>query len=544
MFGFISSAISKIGATIGNIGIIKSFSCEDNNVEKKRIVFLGGGWGFITISSKLDLFSNDVCVIEQNDSYSFTPLITQIVSNRIPKEVCEIPFSELTDKGKKGKIRHIKGRAVGVDKHKKEVIYLNLEDGDVALEKRLPYDYLVFNIGNDNCDYVPGVKENALFIKTVSDALKLREVVIGNIKDVTKRWNSMSDEEKRAKLTFVVSGGGPTGVELSGAFSEIVRDFTSRKEFKHLLPLISIIILQKADRLIPCMDEKASEYVKNILETKANVKVMLETELINASKTDVTIKRGNNEETISYGLFVWASGASPCPLTTRVCENIQEQRDKIIGGKAKAILVNERLQVYGIPDAFSLGDCTLIVPTRLSDKFEEIYSRALESSKKPSVSFLENDKLLNNDFPQLINISDIEDLNKDRVLSKEEFKSLLERLDIMYQSPPPASQTASQQGEYLSNILNNCSLRDNNKRFPVFKYRWLGIFSYIYNDYIIIYSPKFTMSGGYHTLLFWRFLYTLLVPSFNSKLALVAAWTTKILSPFGFGRDEAIYSID
>ncbi|KAH8741618.1 mitochondrial NADH dehydrogenase [Cryptosporidium ryanae] len=544
MFSSIYSAFSRVGTAICNVGVIKTFCNGNRNICKKKIVFVGGGWGFISMSSKLDLSSCEVSVIEQNDLYNFTPLITQIVSNRIPKEVCEIPFSELTDKGKRGKIRFIKGKAVGVDKDRKEVIYLDLKNEGESVEKRVSYDYLVFNIGSDNCDYVPGVKENALFIRTVSDALKLREIIIGNIKDVTKRYNSMNKEEKTTKLTFVVSGGGPTGVELSGAFSEIVHDFTSRKEFRHLIPLISIIVLQKEGRLIPCMDEKASEYVKNILETKAKVKVMLETELVSVSKTEIIVRRRNKEEIIPCGLLVWASGTSPRPLTMKICESIQEQKEKIISGKGEAILVNERLQVYGIPNSFSLGDCTLIVPTKLSDKFEEIYTRALESLRKPSISFLKEDKTLNDDFPQLLNIYEIQDIDKNKVLSKEEFKSLLERLDVMYQSPPPASQTASQQGKYLSNVLNNSSLEDSNKKFPVFKYKWFGMLSYIFNDYIIIYNPKLTISGGYHTLLFWRFLYALLVPSLNSKLILASTWTTKLLSPFIFGRDETIYSIN
>ncbi|OII74065.1 mitochondrial NADH dehydrogenase [Cryptosporidium ubiquitum] len=508
----------------------------DESLKRPKILILGTGWGFMKLSKGLDVFSNDVKVISPNKHFCFTPLLTQIVSNRLPKEVCEIPLSELTFRGNKEMIKHIKGLALDIDKEKKQVIYF---DSDQNKQERISYDYLIINVGNENSNIIPGLKENALYLKNVEDSIKMRDAVVGCIKEVNANWDKMSDDEKHKKLTFIVAGGGPTGVEVSGAFAELTKDFFSKNEYKRLAPFLNIKIVEMANKLLPIASDKVSEYAKYILSSKAGIEVMLETKLKSVSKDSVTIeKKGGVEEVIPYGVFVWASGASPNSFTKQICEKVEEQTFF-----KKAILVNERLQVHGIPNAYALGDCALVRPSKLADRSKEIYQSALKSSFGPTVNYLKNN-FSAEAFPQMFNLSKAENLPKnDEILSEENLKTLLEKLDSMYRSPPPTAQGASQQGEYLVNLFNNYPSENEKQKCPAFIYNWKGATCYIYDDNIVFYTPFGSMLGGYHTQFIWRLAYTTLNPSSNSRILLSRNWFNPFKKFIGGYANDEIYKM-
>ncbi|KAJ1608483.1 mitochondrial NADH dehydrogenase [Cryptosporidium canis] len=509
----------------------------DGKSGRPKILILGTGWGFMKLAGGLDVFSNDVKVISPNRHFYFTPLLTQIISNRLPKEVCEIPLSEITYRGNREVIKHIKGLALDIDKENKQVIYF---DADRKKEERISYDYLIINVGNENSNIVPGVKENALYLRNSDDSLKIRAAVTDCIKDVNANWDRLSDDEKRRKLTFVVAGGGPTGVEVSGAFAELCKDFLSRSEYKRLAPFISIRIIEMANKLLPTAGDKVSGYTKHVLSAKAGVEVMLETKLKSVSKDSVVIQKdGEAEEVVPYGVFVWASGASPNSLTKQICGKVEEQ-----SFFKKAIVVNERLQVSGIPNAYALGDCALVRPNKLADRSKEIYQSALKSSFGPTVGYLRNNFSIKA-FPQMFNLSKVKDLPKsDEILSEESLRALLEKLDSMYHSPPPTAQGASQQGEYLAKIFNNYRSEKEKQDCPAFIYYWAGSTCYIYDDNIAFYTPVGNMLGGYHTQFIWRLAYTAMNPSWRSRGILTRNWFNPFGRILGGYRNEDIYKMN
>lgn len=504
---------------------------------RPRILILGTGWGFMKLAGGLDVFSNDVKVISPNKHFYFTPLLTQIVSNRLPKEVCEIPLRELTYRGNKEVIKHIRGLALDIDKENKQVIYF---DTDRKKQERIPYDYLVINVGNENSSIIPGVRENALYLRNVEDSLRMRDAVVGCIKDVSANWDRMSDSEKRKRLTFIVAGGGPTGVEVSGAFSELCNKFLSRSEYKRLAPFINIRIIEMANKLLPTAGDRVSGYTKYVLSSKAGVEVMLETKLKSVSKDYIVIqKEGQAEEVVPYGVFVWASGASPNMLTRQICEKVDEQ-----SFFKKAIVVNERLQVSGIPNAYAIGDCALVRPNRLAERSKEIYQDALKSSSGPTVSYLRNNFSIKT-FPQMFNLSKVKDLPKiDEILTEEGLRALLEKLDSMYHSPPPTAQGASQQGEYLAKMFNNYRSEKEKQNCPAFIYYWGGSTCYIYDDNIAFYTPVGNMLGGYHTKFLWRLAYTSLNPSWRSRAILSRNWFNPFGRFMGGYRNDGIYKMN
>ncbi|KAF7459020.1 type II NADH:ubiquinone oxidoreductase [Cryptosporidium felis] len=537
----VSSALSEIStrttsftrSILRNLGFGSEYGL-DGRLRRPRIVILGTGWGFMKLALGLDVCSNDVTVISPNKFFCFTPLLTQIVSNKIPKEVCEVPLSELTYRGNKEMIKHIRGLALDIDKDKKQVIYL---DSERNKEERISYDYLIINVGNDNSNIVPGVMENALYLRDVKDSLKMRDAVVNRIKEVNKGWDTMSEEKKREKLTFVVAGGGPTGIEVSGAFAELTEGFLSRAEYKKLAPYINIRIIEMANKLLPTAEDKVSEYVKFVLSSKAGIDVMLETRLLSVSKDTLVVKRNNGtEEIIPYGVLVWASGASPNALTKQICENVSEQSTF-----KRAIVVNQRLQVYGVPNAYALGDCAFVMATKLAERSREIYRDALASPYGPTVGYIK-DKLSTKEFPQVLNLSKVQDLpKKDAILTEEQIKEVLGKLDSLYLPPPPTAQGASQQGEYLVKVFNENRSEKEKQSCPAFIYDWAGTACYIYNNNIAFYTPSGSMLGGFHTQFIWRMFYTSLIPSWKNRYTLSKRW----FNPFGglfSGHVEDIYS--
>lgn len=521
-FSTITNKAASLTKSIFSIFRLCSPFKTDASLGRPKVLILGTGWGFMKLAKGLDVNSNDIKVISPNKYFCFTPLLTQIVSNRLPREVCEIPINELTYRGNKEVIKYIQGLALDIDKENKEVIYF---DSEKKKQERIPYDYLIINVGNEDSNIVPGIKEYALYLRNVEDSIKMRDAVVNCIKEVNANWDKMSDDEKRKKLTFIVAGGGPTGVEVSGAFAELTKNFLSKNEYKKLAPFINIKIIEMANKLLPTAGDKVSGYTKYVLSSLAGIEVLLETKLKSVSKDYVVIqKEGGDEELVPYGVFVWASGASPNSLTKQICDKVEEQ-----SFFKKAIVVDERLQVHGIPNAYALGDCALVRPRKLAERSKEIYQNALKSSFGPTVKYL-RDNFSIKAFPQMFNLSKVADLPKnEEILTEEDFKNLLEKLDSMYHSPPPTAQGASQQGEYLVKLFNDYPSDKEKQECPAFIYYWNGSTCYIYDDNIAFYTPFGSMLGGIHTKYIWRLAYTTLNPSSRSRSLLSKNW----FNPFG-----------
>ena len=206
---------------------------------KHRVVVVGGGFGGLYCAQSLGRADAEVTLIDRRNFHLFQPLLYQVATGGLSPGEIASPLRYVLNRQKN--IRVLLGEIVDVDAADRAVV---LKDGT-----RVPYDTLVLATGSTH-HYFGHPEWSALApgLKTIEDATEIRTRVLLAFERAEKETDP---EERRALLTFVVVGGGPTGVELAGALGEISRD-TLRKDFRAINPAdAQIFLIEGADRLLP-----------------------------------------------------------------------------------------------------------------------------------------------------------------------------------------------------------------------------------------------------------------------------------------------------
>ncbi|MDQ3002239.1 MAG: NAD(P)/FAD-dependent oxidoreductase [Fibrobacterota bacterium] len=297
---------------------------------KKHVVIIGGGFGGIRAAKALGRTGKfQVTVLDRKNHHLFQPLLYQVATASLNPSDIAVP------------IRQILARWDDVRVHMEVVTSVDKAGKAVITEShRHPYDYLVMACGashsyfgrNDWEDLAPG-------LKTVEQALEIRRRVLTAFEQAEKE----GDPARQARLlTFVVIGGGPTGVELAGALAELNRTIVS-KEFRSIRSHNTrVILLQGGERLLPAFDPRLSEKAKAALE-KMGVEVKLDK--IARDITPQGVKLDN--EFIETSNVLWAAGVKPTAL------------NKLLGvpmDREGRVIVNPDLSLPGSPEIFVIGD--------------------------------------------------------------------------------------------------------------------------------------------------------------------------------------------
>jgi NADH:ubiquinone reductase (non-electrogenic) len=283
---------------------------------KPTIVIVGTGWAGWTLAQDLSPSIHhsspyNLVVISPSRTMALTPLLASAACSIFDFRLAEEPVRRrsktfekyqaiVTDIDFNGKTVHcrasIGGSGVsnepGTDAHK-----------DNETEFNVKYDKLILAPGCETNTFgTPGVKENALFMKTVPDARKLREGIL----DCLERASlpTVSDDEKKGLLHFVIVGGGPTGIELAAEVDELIQDHLS-EVYPKLKGLCTISIYDVADRLLGQFGEKLSEYAMEKFEERGNVKVKTGSHIQEMKKNCLVSKE---EGEVPFGVAVWAVG--------------------------------------------------------------------------------------------------------------------------------------------------------------------------------------------------------------------------------------------
>ena len=228
-----------------------------------------------------------------------------------------------------------------------EVQAIDLTAKRVTLSKApLAYDYLVLALGSVTSYFGhPDWEQFAPGLKTLDDALLIRN----NVLAAFERAETEPERAERERLmTIVVVGGGPTGVELAGAFAELAR-FVLRKDFRHIDPGVARVILIEGSPIVlthfpPDLAENATETLKRL-----GVQVRTSLRVKSISKGCVELETG---ETILAENIIWAAGVGATPLTRSLGVELD---------RAGRIKVNPDLSIPGHPEAFAIGDMALVL---------------------------------------------------------------------------------------------------------------------------------------------------------------------------------------
>lgn len=192
---------------------------------KERIVIIGGGFAGLNLIKSLDRNRCDVILVDRHNYHSFPPLFYQIASSGLDPGSINFPLRrELYRKLKKGNTGFSMGTALSVDPENKTV---------TTDRETISYDKLIIAIGTTNNFFnMPQLKEKVFTLKSTPQALRCRNEILDRLERASI---TESDEERRQLLSFVVVGGGPTGVEIAGAIGEMKR-YVVKREYPSLKP--------------------------------------------------------------------------------------------------------------------------------------------------------------------------------------------------------------------------------------------------------------------------------------------------------------------
>lgn len=265
--------------------------------DRPRVIIVGAGFAGLEAAQSLAGEPVDVVVLDRNNYHAFLPLLYQVGAGQVEASDVVHPVRAVF-RGKE----NIRFRMMQVDRidPDRQVV----SGGEVEV----PYDYLILAPGS-RTHYldVPGAREHALPFKTVHHALAVRNWILNRVERASA---APTPAERRGLLTFVIVGGGPTGVELAGALAELVRRSLPR-DFPDLdLDEVRLVLVEALDRLLPTLSEKAGTYAGERLR-KLGVDVRTGTMVEEVMPTSIRLKGG---EEIESDAVVWAAGVRGNPL--------------------------------------------------------------------------------------------------------------------------------------------------------------------------------------------------------------------------------------
>jgi NADH dehydrogenase len=303
-------------------------------MQKKKIVIIGGGFGGLTLAKKLKNTDYQITLIDKSNHHLFQPLLYQVAAAALSPGDIAVPIrSEFSNQPN---IKIILGEVTKIDRTRKRVFVSK----DVY-----EYDFLVVAagnrhsyFGNDNWEkFAPG-------LKTVSDALKIRERMLLAFE---KAELTKTENEKQKEMTFVIVGGGPTGVEVAGAFAEIAKE-TLLKDFRNINTADTrIILVEGADRILQTFDKKLSNKARKSLEN-LGVEVRVNSMVKEVNEKGVII----GEELIEASNIIWAAGNKVAPVVATLDAETN---------RAGQVIVESDCTIPGDPNVFVIGDAALFL---------------------------------------------------------------------------------------------------------------------------------------------------------------------------------------
>ncbi len=300
---------------------------------KPHIVVVGAGFGGIKICKLLAKEDVEVTLVDRHNYHLFQPLLYQVSTSVLSTDEIAYPTRSFFRDNKN--VNFFMAKAKGVDQSR-NVLMTN--------HGEIPYDYLVLAAGaTTNFFGMKSVENNAYGMKTIQEALAIRNHVLHEFERGDKPYRTPEDRRKR--LTFVIVGGGPTGIEEAGAIAELIS--VQKKEFHHLdFNDVKVMLIEATPHVLPMMSQDLQDEAVRVLREKG-VDVRLNTQVVDYDGNVLKLKSG---EEIPTSTVIWAAGV-------KAVEFIQN-----CGGEYARdgrIWVEEDLLVKGATNknVFAIGDC-------------------------------------------------------------------------------------------------------------------------------------------------------------------------------------------
>jgi NADH dehydrogenase len=302
---------------------------------KPRVVIIGGGFAGIQLAKKLKDAPVEILMLDKHNYHTFQPLLYQVAMGALPADSIAFP------------IRRIFTYQDNFNFNLATVKTINAESNTVSTNiGEIHYDYLVIATGsNSNFFGNKEIEHFAMPMKNVPEALNLRGLVLQNLE---KALICNDSSECEALMTFVVVGGGPTGVELSGALAEM-RELILKKDYRHLEKQhMRVYLVESKDKLLAVMSQKASDAAKRYLnEDKVTIFNGVRVE----SYDGLTLKINDGTQIKTRNVF-WAAG---------VMGEVPGGMEKATLTRGSRIETDEINRVKGYQNVFAIGDVSAII---------------------------------------------------------------------------------------------------------------------------------------------------------------------------------------
>lgn len=321
---------------------------------KKRIVIIGGGFAGLEMAKKIDKKQYQVVLLDKNNYYQFQPLFYQVASAGLEPSSISYPLRKMFQKQSSFHFRMCEAKQV-IPKENK----LETSIGYII------YDYLVIATGCDtNYFGNDSLKETTFALKTVSESLLLRNRILMSFEQAVDAHN---DEELQETLSFVIVGGGATGVELAGALADMKKSILPKDYPEIDFNKMSIHLVDASPRLLAAMSEIASEKAAQTLKDRD---VILHQNVSVKSYSEPIVELSNGTCLKSYNV-IWVAGVKANSLAG--LEETSYNRGRIA--------IDEYNQVAGHDNIFAIGDTSLLISDTTPKGHPQVAQVAIQMAK-------------------------------------------------------------------------------------------------------------------------------------------------------------------
>ena len=298
------------------------------------VLVVGGGFGGLNAARALRRAPVNVILLDRNNYHLFQPLLYQVATAGLEPEEIARPVRAILRRQKNFDFRLVEVRGVDFAQRR-----LETSAGPIA------YDYLVLSHGSEtNYFGLESMRQHGLGLKDIPDAVNIRNHVLTCFEQAMLEPDP---EQRRSRLTFIVVGGGPTGVEMAGALSELIR-LVLVKDYPRLnIKDVRILLLEATDKILAAMPERLREAAVKTLWRKW-IEVRFNAVVADVDGERVRLKSG---EVIPAHTVIWAAGVKAAPLNGKL--GVQP-------GRQGRLPVEPTLQLQGHPEVYLIGDAAYI----------------------------------------------------------------------------------------------------------------------------------------------------------------------------------------
>lgn len=540
---------------------------------KPRLVVLGSGWGSVALLNALKPGDYNVTLISPSNYFLFTPMLPSATVGTLELRSITEPVRRICAAAA---AHFVNASANNID-FKERLIECSQKDpvtGD-TVNFYVPYDKVVVGVGcTTNTHGVKGL-QYCHFLKTVDDSKSIRNQLVANLERAA--LPSTPTEERKRLLSFVVCGGGPTGVEMAAEVYDLMNEDLAKHYPKALRNLVSVHVIQSRSAILNTFDHSVSQYAMERFKHD-NIDLLTNSRVVEVKEDRVLFSQADPNDPskkiikeVPFGLCLWSTGVDQAPLTKAIVKDIGPPHQT----NRRAIETDPQLRILGTPEgqAYAIGDCSTVRTHVLETALEILKSHVLASrsfsanthdspealdkqvhSIKLTVGEVKRltavlQKTLPDSAEHFVRIDQLfEEYDADHsgTLSYAELTKMLKDVDQKITSLPATAQRANQQGVYLGKKLRKiASIGAAAYDTPVpygdidaayykpFKYKHLGNLAYLGNAAVFDFGKHGTYTGGLLGMYIWRSAYFSQCVSFRTRALMFQDWLKRGL----FGRD-------